>query len=117
MDDEDRPPRVPAPREGGREDVGHPVVPAPRAVPALECLPRTAGTVATMSARSTPAPGAAVVLAERRSTALAVRDDSLADRWCSWGHGVLRAVVRVVGAAAAGVRAWIDSLAPCPAGR
>lgn len=39
-EDEDRPDGVPAPREGGREYLGHHVVPAPRTAPALECLPR-----------------------------------------------------------------------------
>lgn len=119
MDDEDR---VPAPREGGREFSGHPYVPAPRAAPALECLPSGAGTVATITERSASTaeartPSSALVPTDRRGTALAVRQDTVSSRLRALGRDVVRIVTRVVGAAVAGVRSLLEGLVPCPAPR
>jgi hypothetical protein len=112
--DQDRPPRVPPPRQGGDTGGGwYPVVPAPRVAPALERLP---GRVATLPDRpvETPAPpSAALVPVTRRSAAVAVPD--------AWLPGVLRswagAVVRLVHAALDGVRSLLGALIPAPTSR
>ena len=121
-EDEDRPPRIPAPRRGGHDDPGHPVVPAPRRAPALECIPHPTGTVTTITDRSTPptadrAPSSALVLSPGRSTALAVRDESVGSRLRAFGREVARVVARVVGAAVQGMRSLLEGLAPCPSAR
>jgi hypothetical protein len=113
MEPDEQPPWVPAPREGrhdtGWERVGHPVIPAPRPAPSLERLP---GAVATLTERP-PAPrgtSAAVVLAPRHSTALAVIDLGVPGVLRAWG----RVVVRLVHAAVAGVRALVAPVVPAP---
>lgn len=98
----DQDPRVPAPRDGGREtaeDGGYPflpVVPAPRAASWVERMPVTAPL---------PIP----------STALApvVPDGGLPALLRTWG----RAVTRAVHMAADGVRSLFDALVPAPASR
>jgi hypothetical protein len=121
-EDEDRSPGVPGPRQGGHEFPGHPVVPAPRAAPALECLLRPDRTVATTTGRRPPAAdghagSAALVLAPHRSTAVAVRDESVGARLRAVGRELARAVVRLVGAAVRGVRSLLEGLVPCPSVR
>lgn len=113
-EDEDLPPRVPAPREGGLDEGEAPSIPAPRAAPALECLPRGPGAVATMADR---VGSSALVRVERGSTALALRDDSVPSRLRALGHDVARLVVHVVGATVQGVRSLFESFWPCPAVR
>jgi hypothetical protein len=116
-EDEDRSPGVPGPRQGGHELPGHPVVPAPRAAPSLECFHRRDRTVATTTGRRPPAVeghagSEALVLAPRRSAA--VRGVSVGARLRAVGRELARAVARVVDAAVRGVRSVLAGLAPCP---
>ncbi len=118
-EDEDPAPRVPGPREGGREHPVHPVVPAPRRAPTLESLARPAGTVATLTGRGTSAeddraPSTALAVPARRSGAIALRDDSLPSRLRARGREGARVVARLGGAAVDGLRALIEGLAPAP---
>ena len=110
-EDEDRSPGVPGPRRGGHEFPGHPVVPAPRAAPSLECFPRPDRTVATTTGRRPPAAeahagAAALVLAPRRSAA--VPGVSVGARLRGVGRELARAVARVVDAAVRGVRSLLE---------
>jgi hypothetical protein len=104
--DPDQDPRVPAPRDGGREiaeDGGYPFlpfVPAPRVAPALE---RLTGPV-TPPAR---VPSAALVPVP------VVRDDGLPGLLRTWG----RVATRAVHVAVDGLRSLFDALVPTPAPR
>ncbi|WP_328303278.1 hypothetical protein [Actinomycetospora sp. NBC_00405] len=105
----DQDPRVPAPRDGGREtaeDGGYPFlpfVPAPRVAPWIERMPVTAplptpvtAPVSTALVPAPVAPGAGLPALLR-----------------AWG----RAVSRAVHAAVDGVRSLFDALVPAPAPR
>ena len=102
--DPDQDPRVPAPRDGGRdtaEDGGYPFlpyVPAPRVAPALERLDRVATPPSPWTAR-VPVP--------------VVRDPEVPGLLRTWG----RAVTRAVHVAVDGVRSLFDALVPTPAHR
>jgi hypothetical protein len=98
----DQDPRVPAPRDGGREtaeDGGYPFlpfVPAPRVAPWVERMPVTAPLPTPSTAPAPVAPGAGLPALLR-----------------VWG----RAVTRTVHAAVDGVRSLFDALVPTPAPR
>ncbi len=100
----DQDPRVPAPRDGGREtaeDGGYPFlpfVPAPRVAPSIERMPVTAPL---------PIPSTALVPAP------VAPDAGLPALLRVWG----RAVTRAVQAAVDGVRSLVDALVPAPAPR
>jgi hypothetical protein len=98
----DQDPRVPAPRDGGREtaeDGGYPFlpfVPAPRVAPPIERMPVTAPL---------PTPSTPLVPVDP--------DAGLPALLRTWG----RAVTRAVHAAVDGVRSLFDALVPAPAPR
>jgi hypothetical protein len=98
----DQDPRVPAPRDGGREtaeDGGYPFlpfVPAPRVAPWIERMPVAAALPTPSTAPAPVAPGAGLPVLLR-----------------VWG----RAVTRAVHAAVDGVRSLFDALVPAPAPR
>jgi hypothetical protein len=98
----DQDPRVPAPRDGGREtaeDGGYPFlpfVPAPRVAPWIERMPVTAPLPTPSTAPAPVTPGAGLPALLR-----------------VWG----RAVTRAVHAAVSGVRSLLDALVPAPAPR
>lgn len=111
--DQDRPPWVPSPRRNGDDTGGgRPLVPAPRAVPAIE---RLSGPVALAErpVHTTAAPSTAALGAVRHPAAVAVPDAGVTGVLRSWG----RAVARLVHAAVDGVRALVGAAAPAPVSR